>query len=155
MKWKKPPVIKIYEALGAIGDGRVEVSGDTAKVYSSSRGKFYDVRYDPAKNAITANDNGSFYQGYLGYPSIAFLLARGIIAFDSHWAKALHGFVWKDLNVKFKNDWDKTEDHIRESLATRGEDLTKLSEELERIESELLKMDLESLPSETKPPKAY
>ncbi|MFZ1075166.1 MAG: hypothetical protein WAN50_02225 [Minisyncoccia bacterium] len=36
MKWKKPPVIKIYEALGAVADGRIEVDGNAAKVYSSS-----------------------------------------------------------------------------------------------------------------------
>jgi hypothetical protein len=37
MKWRHPPLIKIYEALGAIADGRVEVNGMTAKVYSSTR----------------------------------------------------------------------------------------------------------------------
>jgi hypothetical protein len=37
MKWQHPPIIKIYEALGAIADGRVEINGMTAKVYSSTR----------------------------------------------------------------------------------------------------------------------
>src|ERR1700733_3253094 len=62
MKWKQPPVIKIYEALGAVADGRVEVSGDTAKVYSSTGNKFYDVTYDPAEQAIMTNDNGSYWK---------------------------------------------------------------------------------------------
>jgi hypothetical protein len=31
MKWRHPPLIKIYEALGAIADGRVEVNGMTEK----------------------------------------------------------------------------------------------------------------------------
>ncbi len=34
MKWKHPPIIKIYEALGAVADGRVKISGDSAQVYS-------------------------------------------------------------------------------------------------------------------------
>jgi hypothetical protein len=32
MKWKEPPIIKIYEALGAVADDRVEVEGNSAKV---------------------------------------------------------------------------------------------------------------------------
>lgn len=72
MKWKHPSITKIYEALGAVADGRVEVSSNTAKVYSSSRNKYYDIVYDPDKNQIMSNDNSSFYKGELGYPSIAF-----------------------------------------------------------------------------------
>jgi hypothetical protein len=79
MKWKPAPLIKVYEALGSIGDGRFEVAGNTAKVYSSSGKKFYDVMYDPIKQAITANDNGSYWVGYLGYPSIVLLLALGVV----------------------------------------------------------------------------
>jgi len=51
MKWKHPPIIKIYEALGSVADGRVEVSGNTAKVFSSSGNKFYVVSYDPKKTS--------------------------------------------------------------------------------------------------------
>ncbi len=43
MKWKHPSITKIYEALGAVADDRVLVSGNSAKVYSSSRNKFYNV----------------------------------------------------------------------------------------------------------------
>ena len=40
---KQPPVIKLNEALGSIADGQVERNGNTAKVWSNSRGKYYDV----------------------------------------------------------------------------------------------------------------
>jgi len=36
MKWKHPPIIKIYEALGSVADGRLKLDGNFAKVYSSS-----------------------------------------------------------------------------------------------------------------------
>ena len=46
MKWAIPPKIKIYEALGCMGDKRIEVSENTGKVFSSSRGKYYTVNFD-------------------------------------------------------------------------------------------------------------
>jgi hypothetical protein len=79
MKWKTPPDTKIYEALGTVADGRVKVEGNTAKVFSSSGNKHYDVEYDPKASAIMANDNGSYWNGYLGYPAIAFLMATNVI----------------------------------------------------------------------------
>lgn len=44
--WLQPPIIKVYEALGALADDRIKVKGNTAKVYSSSGNKFYTVTYD-------------------------------------------------------------------------------------------------------------
>ena len=116
MKWKRPPLNKVYEALGAVGDDRIKIDGNTAKVYSSSGNKFYDVTYDPDKNAIMANDNGSYWVGYLGYPSIALLLAKEIITYDHQLADYLKGFAWKDINQKFKNDFDKTDAYIDEQI---------------------------------------
>ncbi|OHB17298.1 MAG: hypothetical protein A2749_00855 [Parcubacteria group bacterium RIFCSPHIGHO2_01_FULL_45_26] len=78
LQWKLRHISKVYEALGAITDGRVEVIGNTAKVYSSSRNKFYDVAYDASKNAsrpdsgqaIMSNDNSAYWKGELGYPAM-------------------------------------------------------------------------------------
>jgi len=69
--WKQPPIIKVYEALGSIADGRITVEGNTAKIYSSSGNKFYEVTYDPDTSSIMCNDNGSYWAGYLGYPAIS------------------------------------------------------------------------------------
>ena len=91
MLLKLPPKIKIYKALGSIGDKRISVSENTADVYSSSRRKNYIVKFDPNMNAIMANDNASYWAGYLGYPSISFLLVKGIIDYDSKICGCLKG----------------------------------------------------------------
>lgn len=98
-KWKLLPDIKLYEALGSIGDRRVDLVGHGARVYSSSRTKHYDVTYDVATGAIMANDNGSYWQGYLGYPGVAYLLLSGVIPYDVKLARQLKGFNWKSMNT--------------------------------------------------------
>lgn len=68
MKWTHPHISKLYEALGTIADGRVEIDPNNrnkAKIYSSSRGKFYEISYDPENHAIMANDNASYWKGSL------------------------------------------------------------------------------------------
>jgi len=106
MKWKIPPIIKVYEALGCIADKRIEIEGNKAKVFSSSKQKFYSIEFD-GKNSIMCNDNGSYWQGYLGYPSIAFLMLKGKVDYNSKFVEALKDISWKDLNVKFKNNYEK------------------------------------------------
>ena len=100
MQWKIPPLIKIYEALGCIGDKRLEIKENLGKVYSSSRGKFYSINYDKNSNSIMCNDNGSYYIGYLGYPAIAYLMKIGELGFSEKYAESLKGIHWKDLNTK-------------------------------------------------------
>jgi hypothetical protein len=155
MIWKEPPVIKVYEALGALGDKRVEVEGNTAKVWSSSGNKHYDVLWDPEIPGITANDNGSFYQGYLGYPMVAFLMAKGVLQYNTLWADTLAGFAWKDINVKYKNDWKKTADFIRGELEARGHDLAAFDLELDSIMTQIRELKLERLRATGKPPTSY
>ena len=153
--WKIPPIIKVYEALGCIADGRVELDGNTAKVFSSSRGKFYTVTYDPEKNAIMANDNGSYWQGYLGYPAIASLLEKGIIPYDRRIAGALAGIAWKDINTKFKNDYAKTSAVVMERAQKRGVPATEVEKEGERILEAIVKLAVVELGSRIKPPTGY
>ncbi len=153
MKWKHPPIIKIYEALGSITDDRVEVSGNMAKVYSSSRNKFYDVVYDPVKNEIMTNDNGSFWKGYLGYPAIAYLMKIDILSYDATTAELLKNISWKDINQKFKNDFDKTLAYIWESKSE--EQRKKLENLVDKIEGEIRKFDFGLLGTKKKPPEGY
>ena len=153
MKWKHPPIIKIYEALGTVADGRIDVVGDSAKVFSSSGKKFYDVLYDPAGQAIMANDNGSYWQGYLGYPAIAMLFKLGVLEYKSELALHLKGIAWKDLNTKFKNSFEKTLVYIEKSLNT--EDRTKLQAYVVKINQDLKKLNLSMLGSKVKPPEGY
>jgi hypothetical protein len=155
MKWIIPDVIKIYEALGTIADGRIEVDGDSAKVYSSSGGKFYTITYDGSKNAIMSNDNAAYWRGYLGYPAITFLLKTGKIDYDPRYADMLKGIAWKDINVKFKNDFDKTVVYVREMLSKNGTDMNGFDSEVERIRARLKELDLDMLGPRAKPPAGY
>lgn len=152
MKWKLPPKIKIYEALGCIADGRMSIEGNTAKVYSSSGNKFYTVVYDPDKNAIMANDNGSYWRGYLGYPAIAFLMQSGVISFDAVFAEALKGIHWKNVNIKFKNDFDKTVEYVHELLESKGVSLADFLKEVDRIFNQIEKLNLSLLGPKVFPP---
>ncbi len=97
MLWKTPPRIKVYEALGCIADERITYDEDTARVRSSSGNKTYYVAFNEEKQAIMCNDNGSYWQGYFGYPAIAFLMIRGIIPYTSAFADNLAGIAWKDI----------------------------------------------------------
>lgn len=156
MKWKEPPLNKVYEALGAIADGRVDIEGNTAKVYSSSRNKYYDVVYFPKKNEITSNDNASFWVGYLGYPSIAFLLAKGIIDYDQALLKYLKGFAWKDINQRFKNNFDKTDTYIDTNIVNKyGVDIADLHSKLNDIFEHVMALKLNKLGKTKKPPAGY
>src|SRR5687767_9825566 len=140
MKWTHPPIIKIYEALGAVADGRVEVEGTTAKVYSSSRSKYYDVAYEPNAKAIMANDNGSYWKGYLGYPAIAYLMTIGALSYDHNIGDLLKGIAWKDINQQFKNDFEKTLGHI---LSSKTEDEKRALEEfVQEVDKEIRELNI-------------
>lgn len=153
MKWKIPPIIKVYEALGAIADERITVVRNIAKIVSSSGGKTYEVIYNDGEQAITANDNGSYWQGYLGYPAIAFLMKKGVLKYDEDIAQLFKGIAWKDINTKFKDDYVKTEAYLKEQLGeqswSNAQEFTK--DTLVQIQE----LNLNKFPSKNKPPKGY
>jgi hypothetical protein len=155
MNWKLPPKIKIYEALGCIGDKRIEIKENHAKVFSSSKNKFYSVEYSPESNAISSNDNGSYWVGYLGYPSIAFLMLKGILNYNPNFAEKLNGIPWKDINVQFKNDFDKTEKHILRLLEKKGQDIPTLLAEIDSISEQIKIIEIKKLQRQIKPPEGY
>ena len=120
-QWKMPPLVKAYEALGAIGDGRVRIEdGRRATVTSSDGSKTYEVQTSADGREIASNDNASYWQGYLGYPTIAVLLARGFYRPPANVTDALAGVPWKELNRKYKNDWAKTIAEVEKELAQAG-----------------------------------
>jgi hypothetical protein len=156
MKWKPAPIIKVYEALGSLGDGRVKLDGNTAKVYSSSGNKFYDQAYDPEQQAIASNDNGSFWQGYLGYPGIAVLLALGVVEYDPKLVEYLTGFAWKNINQKFKNDFAKTQGFIDEQVVARYQaDLVAFHGSVQEVLDRVNALELNKLASAKRPPAGY
>jgi hypothetical protein len=121
--WKMPPIAKVYEALGAIGDSRVRIDDShRAHVTSSDGTKTYDVESSADGAEISSNDNASFWQGYLGYPAIAVMIARGLINADETAVRALAGVPWKDLNTRHRNDYDRTLEDVMQRAAANGYD---------------------------------
>ncbi len=153
--WKPTPRIKLYEALGAVADGRVEVGADdTGRVRSSDGAKVYEVRYDAAAGAIMTNDNASYWQGYLGYPGVAYLLARGVLQCDKQATEALRDIAWKALATQYRNDWDAVEAQVRQKLAAGGFDLAWFDRQLDELARELGALRLVKLGTRMPPPKA-
>ena len=103
---RKPPRIKILEAIGSIGDERIKVLDDKKAQVVSSRGdKVYKVVLIEKEGNVFhtySNDNGTIYRGYIGYPIIAFMMVKGIIPIDKEVMKAMSGVPWKDLNERYK-----------------------------------------------------
>jgi hypothetical protein len=123
--WKMPPPIKIYEAIGAIGDRRVRAlyTSDGAsrwEVVSSDGAKAYTVEISADGREISSNDNASYWQGYLGYPGIAALLACGRLQASAASSQALSGIPWRKLNQSFKNDYGRTLDEVARVVTERG-----------------------------------
>ena len=132
--WKMPPLIKVYEALGAIGDGRVRIVDSRRALVTSSDGtKTYEVETSEDGREISSNDNASYWQGYLGYPAIAVLLARGLYRPPANVTDALAGIPWKTLNRKFKNDYAKTLAEVDKELEQSGHDPDAVRSEAESV----------------------
>ncbi|OHB18185.1 MAG: hypothetical protein A2749_00880 [Parcubacteria group bacterium RIFCSPHIGHO2_01_FULL_45_26] len=171
MKWKLPHISKVYEALGAIADHRLELLSRRAaklgvmeaRVYSSSRNKFYDVAYDASKNAlrpgsrqaIMSNDNSAYWKGELGYPAIALLMQLGVLPFDSKIAESLKSIAWKDINQKHKNDFDKTGLEVEGIAEAHGCPKEKLQKFSNEVLTKIEKLALVSLGPKQKPPAGY
>lgn len=157
--WKMPPPIKIYEALGAIGDGRVRLEDEHhALVTSSEEDKTYEVEISDDGRQVSSNDNASYWQGYLGYPAIAVLLMRGLYRPPANVIDALAGISWKEINRSFKNDYDKTLIEVNKVVEASGHDPDAVASEVESIMEALRKLapkrgKRRRPPSETKKPR--
>lgn len=122
--WKMPPLVKVYEALAALGDGRVRIIDTNRAAVSSSGGtKVYDVETSADGCEISSNDNASYWQGYLGYPAIAVLLARGRLRAPAPGVTAaLSGIPWREINRHFRNDYAKTLEEVDRRIRDKGRD---------------------------------
>ncbi len=152
--WKVPPKAKIYEALTAVADGRVKLTGgEAAEVLSSDGTKTYNVEWSSDLWHITSNDNASYWQRYIGCPIIAVLMALGRLDFDRRVAQALSGIAWKEMNRKFRNDYEKAVESVLLNLDEEpGFRRTGVSE-VEKIFDQLETLELEALPRRRRPPK--
>ncbi len=136
--WDMPPPIKVYEAIGAVGDGRVRAIDNGVAprgwdVVSSDGAKTYRVEISAEGREISSNDNASYWQGYLGYPAIAVLMARGLLPASAEATRALAGIPWKELNRRFKNDYALTTAEVARIVAERGGDFDAIRAEAAAI----------------------
>jgi hypothetical protein len=136
--WKIPPLAKIYEALGALGDGRVQLDDERhASVLSSDRSKTYQVEISADGRAISSDDNASYWQGYLGYPAIAVMLRRGLCPVRAEAINALTGIPWKEWNRRFRNDYRRTIEELMRRAEQCGFDSKVIAAEAEAVLAKL------------------
>lgn len=143
----------MYEALGAVADDRIEVSENVGKCYSSSGNKFYDITFDPDSNAIMSNDNTSYWTGELGYPAVAFLLKKGVLQYKVHLAELLKGVAWKDINQKYKNDFEAALEYILKDMSPERQ--KELHEYTQSLVNEIKDLNLRKLGKRAIPPEGY
>ena len=157
MFWSTPPISKTYEALGAIGDNRIEIidGKNEAKIYSSSRNKFYTVTWNDDLTQMMCNDNSAYFKGELSYPMIAILMLKDKVEYDSQLPEMLKGIKWKEINIKVKNKFDKLVEFVLEELTQKGTDVEFLKTEITKIEEQVGKMKVEYLGKKVFPPKGY
>ena len=84
---------------------------------------------------------------------MAYLMLTGAIAYDTEVAELLKGVAWKDVNTKFKNNYDKTLEHIFTSKSEA--DRERARAEVERIGAAITALNLSMLGPRTKPPAGY
>jgi hypothetical protein len=142
----EPPISKVYEALTAVGDGRVKLTEATsAQVVSSGRDQTYTVKWSADGGEITSDDNATRWQGYLGYPIIAVLLLTGRLPHDPAVARWLAGVPWHALNKQYKRDYDAAVNHVLEGLRQSGINPDAVRGEAVRIYGALARLRLERL----------
>jgi hypothetical protein len=157
MNWKVPPQAKVYEALTAIVDGRVQLDADDrAMVKSSDLSKTYTVRWNDERTAFGSNDNASYWQGYMGYPIVAVLMLLGLVPFDRTLADHLSGVEWKRVNDRHKRNYDAAIQEVLNKIEVKEHGVAqRVINEVTRIHSHLKKLELARLGSPTaKPPES-
>lgn len=160
MLWTLPPKYKIFEALGAVADDRIEIVNSESEIiearqYSSSRQKHYTILYNPKLNQIMPNDNATWYVGYLGYPAISLLLFLEKINYDTSILPYFTDIPFKDINQKFKNDFEQANLEIVEMILARGLNEIKLNIEVDSVYKQLTELKLEHLGQKIEPPGGY
>jgi len=155
MIWKKPHILRIYEALTAIADDRIEMNGNRATFYSSSSEKFYNVEYDPINGGIMSNDNVAYYTFSLSYPMIAYLMLVGKIPYEQKLLEILKDICWDDLNKQFKNDYDKTIKAVLGELKSEGTDVEFVRNEIQKIYNFVCGLQIKTFGKLQRPTKGY
>lgn len=125
-EWDLPPIEKIYEAISAVVDGRVEIKEKIAFVTSSNKKKQYRIQWDDI--SYSSNDNASYWQGYVGYPIIAVLMVQEILPYPKQIAYYFKDIDWNKLNTKYKRNYAAVVDLILQNLTKSGVDVSIIRE---------------------------
>jgi|SRR5215469_264328 len=140
-EWEIPPLVKAYEALGAVGDGRVRILDRTRAIVTSSSGaRNYQVETSAGGREISSNDNASYWLGYLGYPAIAVLIERGLYRAPANVTDALAGIPWHAINRRNKNNYAKTLAEVDKVIEANGHDPDAVRSEAEELLGYLKKL---------------
>lgn len=132
---KLPPIEKIPEAYSAIADVRIELNENKAEVFSSDYSKKYTVTYK--ENVYSSNDNGTYWQGYAGYPVIALLMLQNRLPLDRDIASYFKGINWTALNKKYKRKYDKAVEEVFEKISLTGKDVNEIRKEINKVYKEM------------------
>ena len=154
MKEKSVPIAKVYEALSAVGDGRVRMrEPGKAVVTSSDSAKTYETEWSDDGRVWRSNDNASYWQGYAGYPIIAVLIKLGRLKADPNICAALSGINWKQLNKRKKGDYAAAIAEVLKGLSVEGISADAVEQEAERIHQALVGLGIQTRRSLKSPPK--
>ena len=135
---KKTPLSKIYEALSAVADQRIDIQTDRAYVLSSDHAKRYTVKF--LENGYSSNDNATLWQHYPGYPILAVMMIQGQLKIHEERLSWFREVNWKQLNTKYKNQYDKA---IAEFLEPFSEVVrSQIEDEVECLFHQLESMEL-------------
>lgn len=150
MAFKMPRKEKIYEAYGAISDGRVSMGDGSAQVSSSDRSKVYTVSWEG--DVYSSNDNSTYWQGALGYPVIAVLMLGGRLPLDKGTAELFRGVPWKELNEMHRNDYGKVAESVLGVLGSRGADVSAIRAEADAVYEEIGRLGITLKRGRLRPP---
>lgn len=142
--WLPSHIAKVYEALTAVADNRIEfnTSKNEAELFSSSRKKYYTITWNDDFSEMMANDKSAFFQGKLSYPMITVLLLKGQIPFNKEIADTLKNIPWKELNKQYKNKYEQAIEHALTELKEKGVDIQQIEAEVSRIYEEVVKLKI-------------
>lgn len=131
-----PPLIKHFEAFGAIADKRFKkIDEENYEVISSDATKIYRVyvkKISENEFEVFSNDNGTILKNYVGYPILVALIDKGILRLAENY-EVLKGIEWKKLNEKFKN-YQKVLEYIKNKIGIENfEKILKDAEENQKI----------------------
>ena len=75
--------------------------------------------------------------------------------YESNTTELLKDIAWKDINQKYKNDFDKTIEEVHRLVQEKGGDIDALKQEVESIHREIMEHIPSKLGTRRKPPSGY